>query len=181
MSHRCSLLVASFVLLGTAALSGQVPRATPKPGPEHQNLNFFQGRWRSEGEMKAGPMGPGGKVSGMSTCEWFAGGFHLVCRSEGRGPTGNMAATWIMGYSNEKKRYTYYGVDNSGMDGGQAFGLLAGDTWTWTGESTMSGQQINGRYTVQQLSPDSWTWKYEVAVGPGPFTVIGTGTETRIR
>ena len=179
MANRSALLIASFVFLGTSALAAQVPKVTPKPGPEHQNLNYFAGRWRSEGEMKPGPMGPGGKTSGMSSCEWFTGGFHLVCRSEGRGPAGEMRAIWIMGYSDEKKRYTYYGVDNSGMGGEPAMGLLSGDTWTWTGESTMGGQQISGRYTAQRLSPDQWSWKYEVAIGPGPFTVIGQGTETR--
>jgi len=180
-SNRCAVLIASLLLSGTTALTAQVTRLGNQPSPEHQNLDFFAGRWRSEGEMTAGPMGPGGKVSGTSTCEWFAGGFHLVCRSEGRGPAGATQAIWIMGYSNEKKRYTYYGVDNTGMGGDPAFGLLDNGTWTWLGESTMNGQPVSGRYTVQRLSPDQWTWTYEMAVGSGSFRVIGRGTETRIR
>src|SRR6266566_9909461 len=82
-------------------------------GPEA----YFAGRWNEVGQMKPGPMGPGGQLTSTSTCEWFAGGFSIVCRSDGKGPTGEMHGLGILGFSTERKRYTYYGVDNSGMGG----------------------------------------------------------------
>ena len=38
-----------------AAAQGQQP---PKPGPEHQRLAYFVGKWKAEGEMKPGPWDP---------------------------------------------------------------------------------------------------------------------------
>ena len=105
--------------------------------------------------MKPGPMGPGGQMTSTSTCEWFAGAFSLVCRSEGKGPTGEMHGLEILGYSTERKRYTYYGVDNSGMGGDLSYGDLTGDTWTWEGESLMGGKPVKGHYTIKQVSPDA--------------------------
>lgn len=181
MPTHAALFVAALALAGVPALVGQAPPGGAKPGPEHQKLGYFAGRWRSDAEMRPGPTGVGGKVTGTSTCDWFAGGFHLVCRSEGRGPAGDTRAIWIMGYNGEQKRYTYFGVDNSGMGGDIALGELVGDTWKWEGESTMAGQPVKGRYTIKQVSPDSWTWVWEMSVGNGPWGVLGQGTETRIK
>src|SRR5688572_14212452 len=132
MSLRCCAVIAT---LGLAAAPGARAQAGgfPKPGPEHQKLAYFIGRWTSDGEMKPGPMGPGGKVTGTGSCEWFTGGFHLVCRSKGRGPMGEMDHMYFLGYDVERKRYTYLGIDNMGS-GEPAYGQLAGDTWSWEGD-----------------------------------------------
>ena len=131
--------------------------------------------------MKPGPMGPGGQVTSTSTCEWFAGGFSIVCRSDGKSPTGETHGLGILGYSTERKRYTYYGVDNSGMGGDLSYGDLTGDTWTWEGESLMGGKPVKGHYTIKQVSPDSYTWKWEMSVGGGPWTLMAEGTDTRVK
>jgi len=173
--------LAVVTLLVTPALRAQTPPPAPKPGPEHQKLAYFAGRWTQVGEMKPGPMGAGGKMTGTSTCEWFSGGFYLVCRSEGKGPAGEMRSMGILGYSGERKRYTYYGVDNTGMGGDPAYAELAGDTWNWVGESVMGGQTVKSRYVIKQVSPDRYTWKWEMSVAGGPWTVAGEGTDTRIK
>ena len=51
----CAVLLAA----GPQLVSGQAP----KPGPEHARLGYFVGKWKAEGEMKPGPMGPGGKMT----------------------------------------------------------------------------------------------------------------------
>ena len=103
----------------------------------------------------------------------------------GGGPAGvNAGATHglgILGYNTESKRYTYYSIDNSGMSGPVAYGDLAGDTWTWTTEDTMNGQQVKSHFTIKQVSQDSYTWTWEMAMGGGPFAVMATGTDTRVR
>ena len=71
--------VAALVVVGHLAVLAQAPPA-PKPGPEHQKLAYFVGTWTNEGEMKPSPMGPGGKITGKDTCEWFEGGFSVICR-----------------------------------------------------------------------------------------------------
>jgi len=173
--------LAAVTLLATAALRAQAPAAAPKPGPEHQKLAYFAGHWNEVGVMKPGPMGPGGQLTSTSTCEWFAGGFSIVCRSDGKGPTGETHGLGILGYSTERKRYTYYGVDNSGMGGDLSYGDLTGDTWTWEGESLMGGKPVKGHYTIKQVSPDSYTWKWEMSFGGAPWTLIAEGTDTRVK
>lgn len=170
------------LLVVPAVLGAQAPQGAPQPGPEIKRLEVFAGRWTSTGEMKASPMGPGGPVTGSNTCEWFPGGFYLVCRSDGRGPVGAMHAMGILGWDPEKKRYTYYGIDNSGMPGGMAYtNGPSGDTWTWEGESTVGGQPVKGRYTSKRISADEYTWSYELQMGGGPWQTMGSGTEKRVK
>src|SRR4030042_1315810 len=59
-----------------------------KPGPQHARMAYFAGSWQCEGEARDSPMGAGGKLTGADTCEWFAGGFQLICRGDATGPRG---------------------------------------------------------------------------------------------
>lgn len=134
-----ALVVVSFA--GLQLVAAQAPEE-PKPGPEHERLGYFVGKWTSEGEMKPGPMGPGGKMTSTDTCEWFDGRFAVVCRSEGKTPMGPSKSVGILGYSAEEKVYTYYGIDNSNMTMTTVpRGTGQGDTWTYTDESMMGGKK----------------------------------------
>jgi hypothetical protein len=179
MSARRAAVFTLLALATAPLLRAQAP-AMPKPGPEHQKLAYFAGRWTEVGDMKPGPMGPGGKVTSSSTCDWFPGGFHLVCHSDGTSAMGPVHGLGILGYESERKRYTYYGIDNSGF-GGPAYGQLAGDTWNWEGESLMGGQPVKSRYTIKQLTPDSYSWKYEMSFAGGAWTTVVEGTDTRAK
>lgn len=181
MRIACPALAAAVALLVTPALRAQAPAQPPKPGPEREKLAYFAGRWNSVGEMKPGPMGPGGRMTATSICEWFSGGFYLVCRSDGRSPAGEMRGLGILGYSTERKRYTYYGIDNSGMAAEPAYGEVAGDTWNWEGESPMGGQTVKSHYVIKQVSADTYTWKWEISVAGGAWTLLGEGTDTRVK
>src|SRR5215831_731178 len=101
----CSLTlsISSFAQAPTASPIATPPSQAatgqqPKPGREVQKLAYYLGTWRGEGETKAGPFGPAGKLSSTTTCEWFAGGFHLVCRGEESGPTGKRTFLKIRAY-----------------------------------------------------------------------------------
>ena len=182
MSSRTLRMFTVVALISAPALAAQNPPPPPQPGPAQQKLAFFAGRWTSAGEMKPGPMGPGGKVSGTDTCEWFQGGFHLVCRSEGTSPMGAMKSMGILGYDTDRQRYTFYGVDNTGMGSGDmAYGQVSGDTWTWEGETMMGGQSVKQRYVAKQVSPDSYTFEFSMSLAGGPWAVVMTGTETRVK
>ena len=58
MSKRYYAALAFVTLVGASALRAQAPEP-PKPGPEHQKLAYFVGRWNIEGTVQASPMGPG--------------------------------------------------------------------------------------------------------------------------
>ena len=181
MNATYRLLALACLLFAAPALSAQNAPQAPKPGPEHEKLAYFAGRWNTVGEMKSGPMGPGGKLTATNSCEWWPGGFYLVCRGEQQSPAGQMKSLGIMGYSNEKQRYTYYGIDNSGMGGDPAFATVAGNKWTYEGESTMGGKPVKARYTIDVVSAEQYKWRYEMSVDGAPFMVLGEGTDTRVK
>lgn len=173
------LAVCSIVSAGAAGLAAQAPQP-PKPGPEHKRLGYFVGKWTTEGEMKPGPMGPGGKVSSIDTCEWFDGGFSVVCHSTGKMPMGPTKSIGILGYSTEEKVYTYYGVDNSGMTMASVpHGTLQGGTWTYTDEGLMGGQKMKTRVTIKEESPTAYTFTMEVAGPDGKWAPMMEAKSTK--
>jgi hypothetical protein len=153
---------AALTLAGLQLGAAQAQQPS-KPGPEHEKLGYFVGKWRAEGEVKPGPMGPGGKMTTTDNCEWFEGQYSVICRSEGTTPMGKTKSIGILGYSDEEKVYTYYGVDNSNMTMGSIpKGTLKGDTWTYNDEGTMGGKKFKTRVTIKELSPTSYSFSMDM-------------------
>ena len=174
-------MLVAFGVVSAVGLQAVAAQA-PKPGPEHQKLGFFVGKWKMEGEMKPGPMGPGGKMSGTDTCEWFEGGFAVVCRSEGKMPTGPSKAIGILGYNSEAKAYTYYGVDNTMMTMPSVpKGTRQGDTWTYTDEGTMGGQKFKTRVVIKEVSPTEYTFKMDMAGPDGKWMPMMESKNTKVQ
>jgi hypothetical protein len=175
--------LALFAVLSAAGVESATAQAgQPKPGPEHKRLGFFVGTWTTEGELKPGPMGPGGKFTGVDTCEWFEGGFSVICRSEGRMPSGPSKSLGILGYSAEEKAYTYYGVDNTAMTMVSVpRGTLKGNTWTYTDEGAMGGESFKTRVTIKELSPTSQSFLMEMQGPDGKWMPVmeSRGTKTQ--
>ncbi|HWB43636.1 MAG TPA: DUF1579 family protein [Gemmatimonadales bacterium] len=174
--QRTIVMLAALVVVAAPVAEAQAPQ----PSAEHKRLGYFVGRWAAEGELKSGPMGPGGKFTAADTCEWFEGGFSVVCRSEGRMPTGPARSIGILGYSAEEKVYTYYGVDNSGMTmASVAKGTLQGDTWTYTDESTMGGAKVKSRVTIKELSPTAYSFRMEFQAPDGKWLPVMESKNTK--
>lgn len=169
----CSLAIVAF---GTVALA-QAPPA-PKPGPEHKALGYFAGRWTSEGDLKPGPLGPGGKMTSSDSCEWFAGGFQLVCRGQGKGPMGPMTSLGVIAYSAADKAYTYYAIDSMGMSE-LSTGSKSGNTWTFTATSNVGGQTFKSRYTAVETSPTAYTFKWETSPDGTKWSTLFEGKATK--
>jgi hypothetical protein len=177
LSVLAACAAASFA--GTQFVAAQAPQA-PKPGPEHARLGYFVGKWNAEGEMKPGPMGPGGKFTASDTCEWFEGRFSVVCRSEGKMPAGPSKSIGILGYNPEEKVYTYYGVDNTNMTMASVpKGTVQGKTWTYTDEGTMGGQRFKSRVTIKELSPTAYTFTMEMQGPDGKWATVMESKNTK--
>ena len=176
-SRSFPLLLAVLLLSAPAAFA---QGAAPAPGPEHKRLGYFVGKWNVEGELKPGPMGPGGKYTASDTCEWFEGGFSVICRTEGKMPTGPAKSIGILSYSAEEKVYTYYGTDNSGMTMASVpRGTLQGGTWTYTDESMMGGQKMKSRVTIKEVSPTQHTFRMEFAGPDGKWMPVMEAKNTK--
>lgn len=178
---RTFSVLGAYAVISVAGLQVAAAQAS-KPGPEHARLGYFVGKWSAEGEMKPGPMGPGGKFTASDNCEWFDGRYSVICRSEGTTPAGRSKSIGILGYSPEEKVYTYYGVDNSSMTMASVpRGTVRGDTWTYTDESVMGGQKVKSRVTIQELSPTKYTFKMETQGSDGKWAPMMESTNTKVQ
>ena len=140
---RRPTLCAALLTICVAGLASQAP-PSPKPGPEHQRLAAFVGNWTFVGDMKAGPMGPGGKMTGSDRIQWLANSFAIERRFEGKGPMGSINGLEIITYDRTKKTYTFNYVDSLGAVGSGTV-AVSGDTWIFTGAASTAGQTMQER------------------------------------
>jgi len=160
----------------------KAPDSAPSPGPEHKKLGYFVGTWTGEGIMKPNPFMPAGTYTSGDECKWFEGGFAVVCHSRGKGPMGDMKGLGIMSYSPEEKIYTYYGVDSSGMTMTTVSkGSVQGSTWTFTDESLMGGKMVKSRYVITELSPASYSFKWEMLGEDGTWVSVVEGKQSKAK
>lgn len=162
--------VLGALVLGVSTLYAQAP--PPPPPGELQALKYFEGTWTMEADMKPSPLGPGGRMTGTETCEWFAGGLHLVCRSQGSGPMGKVSSMAIMSYDTSSKSYVYYAVSNMGPDPEHAKGSRSGNVWTYTSRVTMNNQTIDSTFTITEQSPTTYTMAWAMTSGGKTTTIM---------
>ncbi|HKM67596.1 MAG TPA: DUF1579 family protein [Candidatus Acidoferrum sp.] len=174
---RLSLVILTAAIL-IAALRAQSSQAPPKPGPQHEKLAFFVGKWTSEGDVKSTSYGPGGKYTATETCEWFPGKFAVSCKTDGAMMGGVIKGMSVMSYDTYQNSYIYFETNNWG-ENTYAHGVVDADTWTWTNDSPMNGKTVHGRFTMKQLSPDAAAYKFEMATGSDPMTLVMEGKQTR--
>lgn len=165
-------------ILGTAIVVAQA--TPPKPGPEHKRLERGVGQWNYQGEAKASPMGPAGKITGTDTCELFQGGFAVVCRTKGTGPKGPMTGINVTSYDEGKKAYTYYAITSQG-DNIFVRGNIKGNVWTFEDTMDMAGQPMKIRATVTEESPTATVFKLEAGPADGQMMVIEEGKSTKVK
>ena len=177
------LMVAAGLAIGVLVPSVFAQAPPPKPGVEVKRLGYFEGQWKVETESKQSfPAWPAGKYTGTQACQWFTGGFHLVCRSDVTTPSGTEKGESIYGYDPLAKTYTLY---NFGSSGNASFvrGTVSGPVWTWTwnSEGTVDGKLLKVRNTVTEQSPTSATIKNEVSFDGGAWTVLYEGSLTKAK
>ena len=176
---RILVLVLSLVIFAAALSLAQGP-PTPTPAPELKKLDYFVGTWKTTGELKPGPMGPGGKFTEIGHNEWMAGHFFLVERTDISGSMGKFVEVAYLGYNAQEKTYTYDAF-NSGGEAEHAKGNVEGDTWTWTSTEKMGTQTMKGRFTITIASATSYSFKFEIAPeGGSDYTTVVEGKSTKV-
>jgi hypothetical protein len=105
-----------------------------RPGPEHQRLNVFVGRWNTEGQTRAGPLGPAARITAIDTYEWFPGGFFLVHHVDARIGDEEIKVLEVIGYDASSKTYPMRSFDSQGNFGTHEARVRDG-IWTFAGES----------------------------------------------
>ncbi len=166
------------VLLGTRVARAQAI-ALPKPGPEVQQLGYFVGQWKVESEWKKSVFGPAAKTSGTETCEWFAGGFHVVCHLSSTSPFGDVGGMTVLAYDRETNEYTIYGIDSTGPSE-LLRGSVSRSTWIFNWAGTLAGKPVRMRSTIS-TSINLFTTRIEAALGDGPLAVIEEVRHMRVK
>jgi len=171
---------AGIVLVAWLALtaSGLAQMEMPKPGPEHKKLDMFAGSWTLDGDIKPGPMGPGGKMTETEKCEWMDGGFFIVCHADFKSSMGNGTGLTMMGYSNEDKTYTYREF-NSWGEFTDSKGSVDGDTWSWTNDEKMGGMTMKGKFTMKITSPTTYNFTFEMSQDGTKWSTVMDGKATK--
>jgi hypothetical protein len=174
----CFLILTCMTLLLGIVFLAQAQVEAPKPAPELKKLNYFAGTWTAEGEIKPGPMGPGGKFTGKNHVQWMDGAFFLVTHSEFNGAIGKGSETSYMGYDSNEKMYTYDSFNTLG-EADHAKGTLDGDTWTWQSETRMGAETVKGRLIIKMLSATAYNFKFEVSADGATWNTVLEGKDTK--
>jgi len=179
--NKRSALVLMVLLAFSPIVLAQEPAGPPQPGPEDKRLGYYVGKWRSEADMKPTAFGPGGKVTGKQSCEWFAGGFHVVCHADfSVGAMGEEKALIIFSYNREQKAYVWYRISNWG-ETGSAKGAVQGDTWTWHSESKIKGKVVHWRGTYKEIPPDTAMMQFEMQGDDGKWNAMMEEKLSRVK
>jgi hypothetical protein len=173
-----ALVVCALLFFAVVVLPAQEPVPAPKPGPEHQKLAYYVGKWNSEGDIKASAAGPAGKYAYTETCDWLPGKFAILCKQDGNMMGGEFHGTSIMSYDAMQNSYVYYATNNWG-ENSYYHGTVDGDTWTWLNEGKVSGQTVSARFVLKQVSPDLANFSFALAFGAQPLNNIMEGKQTR--
>jgi len=173
---RSGMILWVCLVLSAAAMAQM---EAPKPAPELKKLDALAGTWTLNGDMKPGPMGPGGPVIEVEKCEWMEGGFFLVCHSDFKmEKMGNGVGLSVLGYSTADKAYTYREF-NSWGEFEDSRGMVDGNTWTWTSDEKMGSTTVKGRFTIKITSATSYNFMFEVSPDGIKWTTVMDGKATK--
>jgi len=170
------VFAAAFAVAMVAAPA--TAQEAPKPGAEQARIAYFAGTWEFAGEAKASPMGPGGKITGADTCEWFAGGFQLVCRGDANGPRGPAKTGSVWAYDPTRQVYTYFGYTSMG-ETFYVTGTVAGNVWTWQAEFPVEGAMMQMRATITEEPPAAYSFKLEASADGTSWMLMEEGQATK--
>lgn len=172
------VITATLICQVLSAWAVAQPPQQPTPTSQHQRMSYFAGNWQAEGMMKLSPKGNPAPFSLTETGEWVTNGFFLETRTSMKSPLGAINSVRVMGYNPEDGLYTY-NVYNSLGEHQMATGKLQGNIWTWTSEQKLNGVVTQARYTINTVTPDSYTFKQEVAMPGGGWATVMEGKASR--
>jgi len=134
--QRINVLFSLLVLCLVTTLQAQAP----KPDPEVKKLHALVGHWTYEGEYKPGPLGPGGKITGVWDARMILGGFFLQEQQTEKGAEGELRNLGIEAYDPANKNFNsnWYQSDGSRLTGTLT---INGNTVTWVGTFSVAGKE----------------------------------------
>lgn len=162
-----------FIALGicTFAAAAAAQPAARRPGPEQARLGYFAGQWTFEGTAD------GLTFTGNQTCEWFAGGFQLVCRAEATSDVGPLKNQAVFSYDPTSKSYRLHLFNNSGSEF-YGRGTVGDGVWTWEAEAAGAMGPFKARATMTEQSATAYTIRFDGFLD-GAWTMLEEGRATK--
>jgi hypothetical protein len=154
-----SRLVGVVVLVLLSLVAAGAQTAAPKPGPEHQKLAVFLGKWTAEGQAFASPYGPAGRMTSTETFAWLPGNFFMEHQWDARQGAVHNVGREILGFDPVAKTYFSHFFDSLGNSGINKF-TITGNTFTLMSESVVAGKPLKERGTIV-VSGNTFTNKAE--------------------
>jgi len=135
-----------LLLIGFVA---PVPTFAQKAAGPVKALDFYVGRWTSQGGTRNAPTDPWTPVRTWETCSWVIGGHAVECRETVR-TTGSSVPShgiYLLAYDSVGKHFTVYGIDDTGMELSGVGNVEPGSgKWSWTLQMKAGGQTTHWRY-----------------------------------
>lgn len=119
------------------------------PGPEHERLGMFIGRWHTTGTVAATDSAPSLAIDSIDTYEWYPGRFFMVHHADSKVGEDTIQSIEIMGYDPERGCYFAPFFDSTGGSGAEEI-RLDGRTWTWRGANVMGVKEHRCFATVSE-------------------------------
>ncbi|HEX8882103.1 MAG TPA: DUF1579 family protein [Candidatus Acidoferrum sp.] len=167
--QRIKILLFLLIVSVSTALQAQSPTSAPKPDPELKKLRPLVGHWTYEEEWKAGPLGPGGKMTGVYDAHMILSGFFLHAEQTEKGAMGEIRNLEIDAYDPVNKNFTSEMYLSDGTKSSFTI-TVSGNTITWAGTLTFAGKQYQFKEPMvfapdfmsatakAELSADGKTW-----------------------
>jgi hypothetical protein len=133
----------------------------PRPGPEHERLAAFAGRWRTAGQVLASASTPALEIAGTDEYEWMPGGFFLLHRVDIHIGGERVQALEIIGWDAERGSYFMRSFDSQGGTAEMRASIGDDGTWKFTGDAERftggfgdGGETMSGRW--ERREGDQW-------------------------
>jgi hypothetical protein len=146
-----------------------------------QKLGYYIGSWKGHGVSKGGPLAPAGKLSSVMTCDWFAGGFQVLCKGEETSASGTRQFLDILSYDESARSYREYSINNEGDSEYDQGGSLVGNAMTYTIDVAGGKKPVKVRTTEVRVSPGLRTYRAEIAIGGAPWATIAEGEIAKVK
>ncbi|HXW91633.1 MAG TPA: hypothetical protein VEK33_13875 [Terriglobales bacterium] len=166
-----------LTVVGASLAVAQTTSRSEQSGSALGKLNYFAGTWRLEVHMKMSPLGSRA-FFGTEHNEWERGGSLLVSRQEGL-PAEGSGGLAVMAYNPQEKAYTYHVVKDTG-EAEDLRGMLEDHTWTWMSDSASGNQVPRTRFIVQEISPTSYSLKFETSSEGRDWSTVMEGKAVKV-
>jgi hypothetical protein len=173
----------AFRLVLLTAFALPIPTLAQKASGPAKALEFYVGRWNSQGGTRNAPTDPWTPVKTSETCSWVINGHAVECRETSRitgAPVNH--GIYLLKYDSAAKHYTVYGIDDTGMELSGSGNVEPGSgKWSWSLQMKAGGQTSHWRYDFAPTSRNARSMTLLLDEGGGKWTPMSNTVYTRAR